>query len=129
MDQVLDHPGGVGAAIDIVSDMQKQRRGDWTLCQIFGDHLVQVGQLSGASMDVPNGVDTAGWRQDGRRLRQFDHCEPGYRPTAVKSTVVGVLYRAHERDRVSSYETSRRMVDEASPGLLSRSDHRDTCRT
>ncbi len=64
-----DHTSRIGAAIDVVADMQQQRGRDRAIGQVVGDSIVQGGQLAGASMDVTNGVDTAARGQGGRRLR------------------------------------------------------------
>ena len=49
--------GGIDAAIDVVADMQQQRRIDRPPCQVLGDGLVKITKLHIAAMDVADGVD------------------------------------------------------------------------
>ncbi len=75
--QPSDDAGGIGAAIDVVADMQQQGGRDRTAGEIRGDGVVQVGQLPVASVDVTDGVDTTAGRQGGGRWSEFDHCASG----------------------------------------------------
>ena len=74
--QPPQHPGGVGAAIDIVADMQQHRLIRRTPRQVLGDDRVQVGKLRIAAMDVADGIDPPPWRHDGGGPGKLDHCDP-----------------------------------------------------
>ena len=69
-------PGTVRPAVDVIAEMQQQRRGDGPGGQVGGDQAVQAGQLVVAAMDIADGIDAVAGRQDRRGGVEFQHDAP-----------------------------------------------------
>ena len=71
--QALDHGRAVGAAIDVVADMNQQGVGHRAGSEIGGDGGMQRPEAVGAAMDVADGVDAVAVRQQSRGILEGNH--------------------------------------------------------
>ncbi len=69
MTKILDHPGGIRSAIDVIADMEQQRPRRRALGEVGGDRRVQRLELHEAAVDVADRIDAPTGRHGGRRGR------------------------------------------------------------
>jgi hypothetical protein len=71
--QVLDHPGTVRTAVDVVAEMHQQRRVDRLPGQVGGDPGMQFVQLLQAAMDIAHSINPLSGRQNAGCWRVGNH--------------------------------------------------------
>ena len=84
--QEFHHPGGIGATVDQVAEMDQHRARDRALGEVGGDRGVQGLQPLQAAVDVADGVDAQAGCKRGRRRRLVEHGagDPGRRRGRVR---------------------------------------------